>query len=466
MQTEVRGDPRLGARDAALVRQAQVEVHHDDGQVRLVRGRRLYLEEVEEGKRERILRWGPLWPIGSRALELRNGRRSHRSQTEDYRLWASLPISQASAAPDHRLPALVRRLPDKISKWRGRKMSAKRILALTIAALAVSAVLAASAVAAPVKPTDYQSRSHWLYLPGESVKQKKIAVFYVYPTAYSRAPGGPIYCAVDNAGMMKSARGAYARQAMAFNPSANIYAPFYRQIDATYQLGLSAAQQKANIAREPADRRASGLRVLPAELQQGRPFILVAHSQGSAVAKLLLSGYIKSHPAVYERMIAAYVVGYPIQDTYLEHHPYLKFAKGPSDTGVIVSWNTEAPTVDGKNPVVQPGAVAINPITWTRSQTEASAAKNGGSIELDPATGGTPVLNGNGTIKRFMNVADARVDKAKGVVVCSTINAADPPYFTPGGFPMGVLHTFDYPLYFFSVRANAANRVQHFFAER
>jgi hypothetical protein len=29
---------------------------------------------------------------------------------------------------------------------------------------------------------------------------------------------------------------------------------------------------------------------------------------------------------------------------------------------------------------------------------------------------------------------------------------------------MGVLHTFDYPLYFFSVRANAAARVAHYFA--
>jgi len=81
---------------------------------------------------------------------------------------------------------------------------------------------------------------------------KKADVFYIYPTAYSReASSDPNVCTVDNAGMMKSAHGAYARQAMAFNPSANIYAPYYRQIDATYQLGLSAAQQKANIAREP-----------------------------------------------------------------------------------------------------------------------------------------------------------------------------------------------------------------------
>jgi hypothetical protein len=344
-------------------------------------------------------------------------------------------------------------------------MRAKRILALAIAALVGSAVLAASVAAAPVKPPDYQSRSHWLYLPGKSVKQKRVAVFYVYPTAYSSAPGGPIYCPVDDPGMMQGAQAAFQRQATAFLPVGNVYAPYYRQIDAAYQLSLPFAQQKRNIAGIPSTDVFAAFKHFLKHFDRGRPFILVGHSQGSAVLANLLATYMKSHPRVYERMIAAYVVGYPIQGTYLEQHPHLKFAKGPSDTGVIVSWNTEAPTIAAPSPVVQPGAIAINPINWTRKQTEASAEKNRGSIELN-ATTGMPVLNDDGTIKRFVNVADARVDKARGVVICSTIDAADPPYFRPGGFPMGVLHTFDYPLYFFSVRANAADRVQHFFAER
>jgi hypothetical protein len=235
-------------------------------------------------------------------------------------------------------------------------------------------------------------------------------------------------------------------------------------VDATYQLGLLPAQQDKIIRGAPGIDGIAAFEYFIKHYDHGRPFILAGHSQGAAVLKYLLSDYMKAHPAVYKRMIVAYVVGQSITPAYLAKNPHLKFAKGPNDTGVIVSWNTEAATVDGTNPVILPNGIAINPITWTRGQAVASAAQNLGSIELNPATGGTPMLNANGTIERVMNLADARVDKTKGVVICSTIDPAQPPYFRPGGFPQGVLHTFDYPLYFFDVRANAHARVEHFFA--
>jgi hypothetical protein len=334
--------------------------------------------------------------------------------------------------------------------------------------LGAVAVLVGSArpasAAAAVKPTDYGQQAHWLYLPAKAPK-KRVAVFYLYPTAYARGPGGPIVCAVDNAGMMKGAQASFQKQATAFSTVANIYAPYYRQIDATYQLSLPFAQQKTNIAGVPSSDVFAAFTYFVRHYDHGRPYILAGHSQGSAVLANLLAVYMKAHPAVYTRMIVAYVVGYPITPAYLAQNPFLKFATGPTDTGVIVSWNTEAPTIAAPNPVVQPGAIAINPITWTRSQKPASAARNLGSIELNPATG-TPALNANGTIRRFMGLADARVDKARGVVLCGTVNPAAPPYFKPGGFPMGVLHTFDYPLYYFDVRANAADRVEYFFTKK
>lgn len=342
-------------------------------------------------------------------------------------------------------------------------MDAKRILVLSAAALMGCALLATSAAATPVKPTDYGQRSHWLSQPAKPAK--KVAVFYLYPTAYSKATGGPIICPVDDAGMMQGAQKAFQRQATAFRTVADMYAPYYRQIDAEYQLALPFAQQKRNIAGVPSTDAFAAFTYFLKHLDRGRPYILVGHSQGSAVLANLLAKYMKSHPKAYMRMIAAYIVGYPVTRSYLRQNPQLHFARGSRDTGVIVSWNTEAPTIaDPPNPVVQPGAIAINPITWTRGEATATASQNLGSIELDPTTGGTPVLNANGSIKRVMGLADARVDKASGVVICSTVDAAAPPYFTPGGFSMGVLHTFDYPLYFFDVRANARDRIDRFFA--
>jgi hypothetical protein len=313
-------------------------------------------------------------------------------------------------------------------------------------------------------PTDYSNPAHWLSLPGKV--DEKVDVFYLYPSEYTKADASaPVIGPVDDPGMMKGAQVAFTRQATAFATIANIFAPYYRQADAASRAAMPQSEQVQVVAGAPTLDGIAAFDYYIKHYNQGRPFILAGHSLGSNVMANLLARYMKQHPDVYKRMIVAYVIGYSITPQYLSQNPLLKFASGPDDTGVIVSWNTEAPTVGGNNPVLLPGGLVINPITWTRKQTGVPAARNLGSIELNPATGGTPVLNKNGTLKRVMNLADARIDKAKGVVICSTINAAEPPYFTPGGFPQGVLHAFDYPLYFFDVRANAANRVEQFFAK-
>ena len=96
---------------------------------------------------------------------------------------------------------------------------------------------------------------------------------------------------------------------------------------------------------------------------------------------------------------------------------------------------------------------AINPITWTTSEETATASQNLGSIRLNPRNGGKPVMEKDGQARAFENMADARVDKKRGVVVCSTPN----PKHYEFGFPEGVYRTFDYPFYFFNVRANATS---------
>ncbi|MBU4336666.1 MAG: DUF3089 domain-containing protein [Actinobacteria bacterium] len=316
-----------------------------------------------------------------------------------------------------------------------------------------------SSSAAKVTPTDYSDPAHWLAVP--TTIDKPVDVFYLYPTSYTKANASqPVVGPIDDPGMMAGAAVALQRQATAFAPSANIFAPYYRQADTASRAAMPQSEQVEVVAGAPTVDGIAAFEYYIEHDNDGRPFILVGHSLGSNVMANLLEQYMPKHKDVYKRMVAAYVVGYSITPDYLAANPMLKFAEGADDTGVIVSWNTEATTVDGTNPVLLPGGLAINPITWTRTEEQATAAQTLGSISLDPKTG-LPVMDADGQPTKVMGLADARVDTAKGVIICDSVNPADYAF----GMPVGVYHPFDYPFYYFDVRANAAERVAKYLAK-
>jgi hypothetical protein len=168
---------------------------------------------------------------------------------------------------------------------------------------------------------------------------------------------------------------------------------------------------------------------------------------------------MKQNPDVYKRMVAAYVIGYSVTTDYLAENPHLKFAEGADDTGVIISYNTESPFFSGSNPVVLPGAQVINPITWTRDETLATTEQSAGSITINQD--GTVSLD----VVPVMNFADAQINREKGVIVCSSVT---PEILAPGNalVATGFYHSFDYPLYYFNVKENAARRTKNFLSKQ
>ncbi|MDR7867932.1 MAG: DUF3089 domain-containing protein [Sporomusaceae bacterium] len=328
-------------------------------------------------------------------------------------------------------------------------MRIKKII-LVVIALLFSFTFAAQAN--EKEAIDYSKPDRWLALP--AAVEKEVDVFFLYPTAWQKVDKNePNICEIDNKSMVQGAKAALGRQATAFEPVGNIYAPYYRQADAAYTLSLSANEQAAVLGGLPKADVFAAFDYYIEHYNQGRPFILASHSQGSDLMLLILAEYMKEHPAVYQRMIAAYVIGYSVTGDYLAKNPHLKFAQGPDDTGVIISYNTEAPVIKGKNPVTSPGGIAINPITWTTDETLATAEQSLGSRLLNKAGNWVPVKN----------YADARVDKARGVIICST---ADVKTFSPGNdvFPQGVYHSLDYPFYYYNLRENAAKRTGKYLA--
>ena len=298
--------------------------------------------------------------------------------------------------------------------------------------------------------TDYAQASNWLTM--DTSGSLPVDVFYLYPTAWQKGPNDGNYCAVDNVSMIKGAIGAFGRQATAFLPVGNIYAPYYRQADAVYTLSMpTIAEQDEAVRIIPAADGVAAFNYYLEHYNNGRPFILAGHSQGSNVLLYVLSS-IKDNPEVFDRMVAAYVIGFAVTKDYLAQNAPLKFAAGPDDTGVIISFNTEAEGVTS-SPVVRPGSIAINPISWTMTEAEAPKEANEGSIRLISAVSCdlTPVKD----------LASAQVDTARGVVVCKSVDVNK---FSNPALPKGVYHTFDYPFYFYNIRANAQNRVEKYLA--
>lgn len=309
---------------------------------------------------------------------------------------------------------------------------------------------------------DYASSSNWLSLPSAKAA-KKVDVFFLYPTIYQQSSSSdPIVCAVNNPQMRSGAKAALSRTATAFSPLANIYAPYYRQA-AIEVLALPLDKQQAIVGGEPTTDALSAFDYYIKHLNQGRPFILASHSQGSNIMINLMADYMGKNPDVYKRMIACYMPGYSITPQYLEQNKELKFATGADDTGVIISYNTVSPTIKVPDPVVLPGAMVINPVTWTRDETAATAAQNLGGIALD--SNGYAVLDANGQPQKVLNYADARIDTARGELICST---ADPATLDPGNKMVaeGIYHNYDYPFYYFDIRANAENRIARYLKKK
>ena len=307
-------------------------------------------------------------------------------------------------------------------------------------------------------PIDYADEYNWAHLP--QVADKDVDVFFVYPTVYMNpASDAPAIVPVEDETLRSAVAAHYQEAPLVFEGLANVYEPFYRQSNLCALFGMS---DEAVLEFQHNEQRTDVFAALDYYFEhynQGRPFFLAGHSQGSIMLKIALREYFQEHVDLLERMIAAYAIGFSITTDDLAANPSLRFAEGADDTGVIVSWNTEGPQNKGEhNPCVLPGAIAINPISWTRDETPAPASANLGD-RLPVSVEGS--LFATEFEEHRPGLADARVDTERGVVVCTTLADRYVKPLAPGVpniFGPGSLHTSDYPAYWENIRDNVRVR--------
>ncbi len=294
-------------------------------------------------------------------------------------------------------------------------------------------------------PIDYREANSWLVIADRDLP---VDIFYVYPTVYN---GSNLFSDINDPKVRAEAAHVYERQASLFAPLGNIYAPHYRQMGGPI-LGMSLEEQHKYSDSLPRLDLMAAFEYFLQHYNKERPFIIASQSQGSQhILRHILGPYMATHPDVYARMIAAYVIGYGVTSGYLADYPHLKFATGAIDLGVIISYNTEMPGVTAKNPVLPEGSIAINPVNWKRDATPATAAENLPSR----------IETGYNIYENRPAYADAKLNPSRGVVECSTQNPDD--YVLGPPFPYGSYHTGDYPLYYYSLRKNTEDRINAWF---
>ncbi len=79
---------------------------------------------------------------------------------------------------------------------------------------------------------DYSDRKLWLAMP--ETPDMPVDVIYLYPSS-CLDPDADDICTIDNPVMVQTAGLNFAHQATVFEPFANIYAPYWRQVNGVKQ---------------------------------------------------------------------------------------------------------------------------------------------------------------------------------------------------------------------------------------
>jgi hypothetical protein len=246
----------------------------------------------------------------------------------------------------------------------------------------------------PTRPNYSESRS-WAALPTtkdraddvpkskgilfDNQSKAKADVFFIYPTIYTDKPKNEYdwNASIEDIQLNeKIDNSTIKNQASVFNGTCKIYAPRYRQ--AHYSVFLTKDTLSAKKAMDVAydDIKEAFLYYIK-NYNNGRPFIIAGHSQGTLHAIRLLSDFIDGEP-LQAKLIGAYLVGMPVNNGMFKN---IQLSTKPGSIGGYVSWNTFA---DGFYPDYYENGLhksqLINPITWTLEPQFSEIAKHKGTL--------------------------------------------------------------------------------------
>ncbi len=300
------------------------------------------------------------------------------------------------------------------------------------------------------KELDYSYPGNWV-IQDTPVNGRSFDVFYIYPTLTADR-SKPLMSWHDNLPVAAKATNFAIAQTALFHPDARIFAPYVRQQEYYRSIDFLKGKNSGSGLEFGFLDTVNAFRYYMKHYNQGRPFVLLGHSQGAMDLYELLKRCPEISPD--KGFAAAYLIGLPkktaaqIKADFAGRpiHP----ASGEKDTGVIIIWNTQ--NQEAENPLFAvPGGYCINPLNWRTDSEPADKNLNLCSVFYDFRT------NSSVTRKNFCGAA---VDPSRGVLIVDL--PSDSEYDEHGFMGKGVFHTKDIWFFAGNLHQNALTRVRIF----
>jgi hypothetical protein len=222
-------------------------------------------------------------------------------------------------------------------------------------------------------------------------------------------------------------------QASIFNGAGRIFAPRYRQMSYWGFFSEDTLAEEKALQLAYSDVRRAFQYYLE-YYNDGRPVVIATHSQGSVHGIWLLKEFFDGTD-LQDQLVAAYLVGWPIQPGTFEHIPE---GDSATQTGCFLSWCSFRKGAIPDDPAYYRGAIVTNPLNWRSDGSFAGAENHKGMV-----------------LRKFDEVQSGLV----GAQAHEGVLWVYPERIFPFIF-LKNMHIADYNLFYQDVRANVEERVK------
>jgi hypothetical protein len=229
------------------------------------------------------------------------------------------------------------------------------------------------------------------------ITDKTVDVFFIHSTGFVGPGGWNSTMSIENS-EAQSIEYMLSSMASIFNGCCHIYAPHYReaQLQSFMPEKFNSGTQALDLAYQDVE---AAFDYYLTHFNQGRPFIVVGHSQGTTHALRLLEQKV-DNTELFKQLVAAYLVGYWIpQDKFSRGFEQITPCEDAAQLGCIVSYDVygQGGELDAKVPHwyktgwevnrqaddrVKP-TVCINPLSWQSNLNQIPKSQHLGAMPVE-----------------------------------------------------------------------------------